>query len=124
MQVQLGAVLADDREAVTLILEGDQVPGVFLKQDAAELSGTIERLAMVRANMAPEVVRELDPGSRVLPVADPIWRGTMAPDGAATLAFRHPGYGWVVFQLPPGETATVGKFLLTSAGPTPNATPV
>ena len=72
MQVQLGAVLADDREAVTLILEGDQVPGVFLKQDAAELSGTIERLAMVRANMAPEVVRELDPGSRVLPVSDPI----------------------------------------------------
>ncbi|MFG1250083.1 hypothetical protein [Xanthobacter flavus] len=123
MQVQLGAVLADDREEVTLILEGDQVPGAFLKQDAAELSGTIERLAIVRANMKPEVVRELDPGSRGLPVVDPIWRGTAAPDGTATLAFRHPGYGWIVLQLPPGETATLGKFLVTSAGPTPIATP-
>ncbi|MFG1481038.1 hypothetical protein V5F53_20660 [Xanthobacter sp. V4C-4] len=117
-RVAMNAVLSEDRQAVRLSLDGEADPAAWVELDAAELSQAVERLAALRGNMVPEVVRELDPGARIMAIQDPIWRAVV-DDGRIMLAVRHPGLGWLAFELPPGSAASLGHFLVESASRAP-----
>jgi hypothetical protein len=84
---------------------------------ASDVDSLIAKLAYFRAGMTPEIPRvSSDPGNlgRVL---DPLWilhAPLLAKD--KLLLVRHPGLGWMMFQLPPSEAAKLGHALL-SDGP-------
>lgn len=114
VRMTLSAVLAEDRSRAALSLSGEDVPGAHVELGATEVSETVERLAAIRAGMLPEVDRELKPGQRLPAVADPIWRAVV-DSGRIMLAVRHPGFGWLAFELPPGSAGGLGRFLTQSS---------
>jgi hypothetical protein len=80
---------------------------------ASEIDSLIAKLAQHRATMAPEVPRSLPELEDVGMIRDPIWI-LHAPGSTQDklLLIRHPGLGWLTFQLPPAEAAKLGHALL------------
>jgi hypothetical protein len=80
---------------------------------ASEIDSLIAMLAQHRATMAPEVPRSLPELEDDGMIRDPIWI-LHAPGSTKDklLLIRHPGLGWLMFQLPPSEAAKLGHALL------------
>jgi hypothetical protein len=123
-KVEYQIALANDRSLVRIQTVVDGVVQAWSDTSAEELSGVIEMFMTMRMQLMDEVPRELDPGSRVVGIEDPIWRGGPGEDRPGIhLAIRHPGIGWLGFHLPeesakslrdllnktyPGEVSNVG----------------
>jgi hypothetical protein len=71
--------------------------------------------------MTPEVPRELSSSAEISRVVDPGWLLHTPFDGKdKLLVVRHPGLGWMMFQLPSSEATKLGQALL-SGEPQPQA---
>lgn len=114
MQEVLFRTFLNDAGEAVLQMELDGKPMVHQLQDESGLSALIDQLAALRASMAEEVPRELDPGARLVAVTDPVWRSqdSKTPGFAKLLALRHPGLGWLTFLLPEKEARALAEFLL------------
>ena len=115
-RMELKAVLHPDRQNASLELHMNGSPLGHIILDAASLSQTIETLSAIRAGMDEEVPRELDPGTRLLTVPDPIWQTQRptdphAPPDSVLLALRDPGRGWLSFLLPGNEARKLATWL-------------
>ena len=81
---------------------------------AADIDLLIATLAHHRATMEPEVPRTLPDLKEVRTALDP---NSILHAPASTnnklLFIRHPGLGWLMFQLPPPEAAKLGHGLLS-----------
>jgi hypothetical protein len=110
--------LKEDRRSVLLEMLIDDKAVGWADVEAPELEGFIELLWRTRMEMSDEVPRDLDVGSRVIAVADPIWRipNYREPQGRP-LFLRHPGIGWMSFVFPDEEAKSVAEWL-TKALPT------
>lgn len=82
-----------------------------------EVKHLLARIAQARSQIANE------PGSPVdLPiptVVSPGWHTQLASDGAGSntfLAFRHPGFGWVGFTMPPVHRVQLAACLIAQQG--------
>ena len=67
-----------------------------------ELTGHIDLLAQIRADLNPPV-RATDPqnGEKAVAIVDPRWWAAYEQFiGGALLQLRHPGFGWLAFALP------------------------
>lgn len=97
----LDLALEDDRAALQLRLSSGEVELFSARLEAPELDDLIHALALGRAQLADEVAPELDEGARITDTAvDPAYLvGKNAAKGQALIAFRHPGLGWLGFQL-------------------------
>ncbi len=97
----LEVTLDDDRAALSLrVLSAGRL--LFeARLEAPELDELIRALANGRARLAEEVAPELDEGARITDaVVDPAYLlGANRAKDRALLAFRHPGFGWLGFQL-------------------------
>jgi hypothetical protein len=81
---------------------------------AADIDLLIATLAHHRATMEPEVPRTLPDLKEVRTALDPNWiLHAPATTNNKLLFIRHPGLGWLMFQLPPSEAAELGHGLLS-----------
>ena len=95
----------------------DDKPLGHIELDAATLEDHIHKLAAHRSRLAEEVPRDLDPGSWLEALIDPIWRfpGQRSEHGRI-LALRHPGLGWLSFILPDKEARAMAEWLTKDRG--------
>jgi hypothetical protein len=79
----------------------------------SEIDALITKLAHFRAAMTPEIPRAAADPRDMTTVHDPLWI-LHAPSTAKDklLLVRHPGFGWMMFQLPLSEAAKLGHALL------------
>lgn len=89
----------------------DDVPIAHVVLEAPELQEFIGTLAAARATLADKHAIALDPGTRLETQVDPSWRINTLADGSKALAIRHPGFGWLAFQLPKHEASAIAKLL-------------
>lgn len=113
--MRLDMMLSEQRTqlTLTLVMDGTQLGHIIL--ETPEVEDVIHKIAAARASMAERVPPEIDPGSRLFAVDDPMWRTKVpssAPKPGVVLALRHPGLGWIANLLPPAETRALGQSLL------------
>jgi hypothetical protein len=103
---------SEGKEYVGLQLEEDDKPLGHILFDGATAEKHIHDVARHRAELAEQVTPELDPGSRLEAIIDPIWRvqGYRLTEGRL-LSFRHPGLGWLSFVLPDKEAVSIAEWL-------------
>lgn len=78
---------------------GDTIIGE-LPLDVAAVEELQRNLAAARSHMKPDVPAEL-PAGQLSAVTDPRWWTEPHLSGGTVLAFRHPGYGWLGYLVPP-----------------------
>ena len=100
----------DGQEVLIRVLDedGDGLEGFA---DATDLDELIARLGELRAILADAVPERLEPTGRVVAVRDPAWWCQPRKEDYG-VCFRHPGYGWLAFGLPPHEAKALGGWLL------------
>jgi hypothetical protein len=97
----LEVAVAPDRTAVLLTTLADGREAFGTRLEAPELDDLIRALGDARAMLDEEVAPQLDEGARITnSIVDPNYLvGTNSSKGQTLLAFRHPGFGWIGFQL-------------------------
>ena len=81
---------------------------------AQEVDGLLRQLALLRADMAPEVPmtqKELDETAHVLMEDKPGLRIAELRQGGFRLWLRHRGYGWLAYQIDARTAAGAAKFI-------------
>lgn len=112
-RTELKAIVSDQNNAVSLETWSDGKPLAHIIVEASELEQTIQTLANVRAKLVDEVPHELDPGSRLPTVSDPDWQvQPKTGEDSRHLILRHPGMGWLAFELPDDVAAQIAHLLL------------
>jgi hypothetical protein len=109
--VSLNTFLSEDRQRATLEIHADGTPLAHAIFDPPEFEQLIETLAALRAGMVDEVPREIDPGSRLAAIVDPVWRELPDHDDGKVLSLRHPGFGWLTFLIPWHEATHIAQQL-------------
>jgi hypothetical protein len=96
----------------------DKAPQAKVTLRTSDIDALTAKLAHLRATMTPEIPRLLADAADVSKVADPLWM-LHTPAGAKEklLIVRHPGLGWMVFQLPQAEAERLGHALLSGDPP-------
>jgi hypothetical protein len=98
------AIIGGDKNSVRLEMnQGGKTVG-WAALTAAEVNGLMAMLATVRADLADKVPMEAIVG---VPTQDPAWWVTPQQNATQMVGFRHPGYGWLWFQLPDNEAASL-----------------
>lgn len=99
---------------LALDLSDDGAPLGKVNLRAADIDLLIAKLAQFRATMAPEIPRTLPDLKDVATALNPTWI-LHSPTASNDKLFliRHPGLGWLMFQLPPSEAAKLGHGLLS-----------
>jgi hypothetical protein len=118
-KIELAARTDSDRQHVLLELRMNGKPLGHIALSGSDTEHHIHAIARHRAKLADRVSRELDPGSRLEAIFDPIWE-TPTHKAAAQgllLAVRHPGLGWLSFLFPHREAAALGQWLVDNAKP-------
>lgn len=104
--------LSEDRRTLTIemLLNGRPLGHMFC--DASYVEELANKLAIARSGMVEEVSRELDIGSRVEAIPDPIWRipGELQ-HGGQPVFIRDPGFGWRGWLFPPHAARAFAKWL-------------
>lgn len=87
--------------------------------ETPELDILIRTLADLRTALSDPVPASLDPGARLVALANPAWQVKPPAPGTgqdgAVLALRHSGLGWLGFLLSRAEAATLGYSLVQLA---------
>jgi hypothetical protein len=97
-------------------LSADEATSGRITLRAADVDTLIASLANSRSAMTHEVPRMLLESTSVCKVIDPNWIvHSPATTKDKLLIFRHPGLGWIMFQLPASEAARLGHALLSAA---------
>lgn len=109
-----------ERQHVQLVMEEAGTPLAHMTIELPELIDLIARLGQYRAEFSEQVPPRLDPGMRLMALADPIYRVAQNPSlgpGEVALQIRHPHYGWLSFALPGHEARHMADLLMRLAGP-------
>lgn len=76
-------------------------PAEAVSVSATDVADLIASLGQVRAGMRPEVPRDPTLGVVVPTITDPrFWVAPESMVGGVLLSLRHPGLGWLYFQIP------------------------
>jgi hypothetical protein len=118
-KIELAARTDSDRQHVLLELRLEGKPFGQISLSGSDAEQHIHMIAKHRAKLSDRVSRDLDPGSRLDAIYDPIWRTPThrAATHGLLLALRHPGLGWLSFLLPHHEAAALGQWLIDHARP-------
>lgn len=81
--------------------------------NAEELTALLYRLAEARSNVAVDPGTP-DGGMPIPIIAYPGWHTQIAQEGGVDtmVAFRHPGFGWLGFTLPPAHRVQLAESLI------------
>lgn len=113
-RVEFRLSLRVDRRSIffEMLIEDRRVG--YCDLDSAEAEQLIEMLMDKRLELADEVAREIDPGTRLPVLVDPVWRAPgFRLDKGRILALRHPGLGWLSFCFPDKEAEKIAETLRT-----------
>jgi hypothetical protein len=100
------------KENVVIQIEEDKRALAHILLDSATTENHIHDLAKHRAALLEQVPTELDPGSRLEALIDPIWHiPNYRREQGRILALRHPGLGWLSFVLTDKEAASIAEWL-------------
>ena len=78
-----------------------------------QVEQAIQQLALQRAKMKPAVPMDFAHGQLFTGTDGPRWHTQReVPAGKSLLHFRHPGFGWLHFAVPPDEAKRLAKYLL------------
>lgn len=102
--------LAEDKKAATLALSGEYT--------ADGLEKLIADLAVLRANMLPEVTRKADPSGEK-PSAysiqdDPDITLQLLPNLGFRFGLRSEGFGWMLFDVPQSRGMVIRDYLIAN----------
>lgn len=105
------SILSMTELAVEVLTDNGVLGKITLR--TSDIDALITKLAHVRAAMAPEIPRTGFEPRDMSTIHDPLWVLHAPPAATHKLLFvRHPGFGWMMFQLPPSEAAKLGHALL------------
>lgn len=89
----------------------------------ADLETLIAKLSALRSTREPEVPFDPPMGIAVSTPDPRYWTERECMAGECLLGFRHPGFGWLWFQLPPHERDRLRDYLSSqSTDPAPQPT--
>ena len=111
-QTGLGLQLSPDNMTLTISTNQDGRQLAYVIATAPDVEKLIQRLAVFRRRMIPEVSRTLQDGT-LEGENDPLWAiptHPSAPD--KVLAIRHFGMGWLSFFFPPNSARQLAHTLL------------
>jgi len=111
--------LLDDGKTAKLSFGPAEGPHMVVMLEAEHVTGLIDALARARAAMQPEVRRNAD--GPVLVIHEPVYRtqvDTRSED--MSLALRHPGLGWIDYQMPLEDVANLVRIWSTALASLPN----
>jgi len=104
---------SDDGKTAKFSFGAAEGPHIAVMLEAENLEGIISALVRARADMHPEVRRSADGPMLVIP--DPIYRTQVDTRSEnMSLALRHPGLGWIDYQLPLEEVANLVRIWSTA----------
>ena len=109
------ATVTPDRQYVRVDLVRDGNPLGHILLEASDAEGFCKNIAECRKQLNEEVSTEIDPGSRLQALFNPMWAAISQriQDRSATLLLlRHPGLGWLPFLFPPDQAAALGQQLV------------
>ncbi|CAA2138369.1 hypothetical protein [Hyphomicrobium sp. ghe19] len=120
------ATLSNDKLALNLTLLANGEPTTVAELSAGELETVLGVLGENRWRMREPVAAQ--PASigatgsltRELIAVDPSWRAELPIHptlNGISLRFRHPGFGWITFQLPWHEAKSLGTWLVKNSPP-------
>jgi len=110
-----------DRSRLQMVVSEELEAGAkreftLLQLDAKNVDELLKRLASLRAKMVDQHPTRLDGTVEVRPVRNMTWEDRMnALTGALVLCFRHPGFGWLHFELPKQDEARLERILRARA---------
>ena len=109
------AVTTDDRQhvRVDLIKDGSVLGHILL--EASDAEGFCQSISECRKQLEEQVSTEIDPGSRLQALFDPMWAAVsqhVQGTDATLMLLRHPGLGWLPFLFPLEQAAALGQKLL------------
>jgi hypothetical protein len=108
-KVEFRARLADDRSvaAIQTLVDDGVVASTALAPD--DLARFVQMLAALRAQLAQQVPAK--PEALPPAVKDPALQLQRSPEtGELTINIRHPGYGWLSFQLTAQSTQALAEW--------------
>lgn len=118
MAISVRTFVSTDKATVSMEIWDGETALAHAVLHPSELSSLIQQLGDARSVLSELVAPELDPGSRIATVIDPVWRIEATPPGysGAALNLRHPGFGWLGFLFPPNDAAKLATWLGSTAG--------
>jgi hypothetical protein len=116
--MQLKVYPTDDKSSVTIELWQEGKPLGHILLAGSEAEGFCQSVAEARKKLADEVSVEIDPGSRLAALYDPMYATTVGHsqgEHGVLLLLRHPGLGWLPFLLPHTHAADLAQRLMDDA---------
>jgi hypothetical protein len=110
-EVRVGIRVADDRRSVTIEIGPDGGPSSPVGLDLDQLSTLILLLGRARARMLEGTPKQPLHGREVETTIDPPWYIKVAAIDGSLLAFDHPSYGPVAFEIPREDVAKIVQAL-------------
>ena len=101
--------LSDDKKSVSLSINGTL--------STNELTTLIAKLAVVRANMLPEVPKEppVKSDDGIMSVQDNPWLViAKLKDNRIRFGLRNAGLGWLVFNIPSNQACSIRDYLIAN----------
>ena len=110
--------LLDDRKTAKFSFGAPEGPHMAVMLAVDDIEGLIGALSRARADMNPEVRRGADGPLLVIP--EPVYRTQIDTRSEnMSLALRHPGLGWIGYQMPLEEVANLVRIWSTALASLP-----
>jgi len=82
-----------------------------------ELDETLLQLAQIRLKMNPQIPLDCPDAPLTVPGGARIGIGSLLTDeGFVMLALRHPGFGWLAYELLPRDASTIASHIIELVG--------
>jgi hypothetical protein len=110
-EARVGVRVADDRQSVTVEMGPVEGPSAPIALDLEQLTKVINLLGQARAQMLEGQRIEPLNGKRVETINNPMWYIQVAKIDGSLLAFNHPAYGPIAFEIPRDDVAKIVDLL-------------
>ncbi|RYF76057.1 MAG: hypothetical protein EOO22_03155 [Comamonadaceae bacterium] len=113
-QIHAAGGLNQDKTQAVVIVPGE--PPVRLNFNAAQADQFLHGLADLRAQMLPSHPMKADLSQEMVAISNPKWLiHPHAATESVLVHVRHPGFGWLLFALPPATSRRLGEALIKVA---------
>jgi hypothetical protein len=110
-EVRVGVRVADDQQTTTIEIGSVGGPSSPVTLDLEQLTKLIDMLGQARLRMVEGKPKQSLDGIAIRTVIEPPWYIKVASIDGSLLAFDHPSYGPVAFELPRDDVTRIVKVL-------------
>lgn len=118
--MRIKATTTEDRQhvCIDLSMDGKALGHILLETSDAETF--CQSIAECRKRLNEQVSTEIDPGSRLQALFNPMWAAVsqhIQGKRLTLMLIRHQGLGWLPFLFPPEQAAALGQELMDVSKP-------